>query len=68
MKVDMDAYTVEFSGPCELFELRDALGLARYRLDEVTGQPAPIEDNETEMLYSFVVDVQRALFDVLSQP
>lgn len=68
MKVDMDAYTVEFSGPLELFELKYAIDLARYRLDEVTGQPAPIEDSETEMLYSFVVDVQRALFDVLSQP
>lgn len=64
----MDAYTVEFSGPCELFALRDALGLAEYRLDEVTGQPAPIEDNETEMIYRFVVDARRALFEMLSQP
>ena len=68
MRVDMDAYTVEFSGPCELFMLRDALGLAEYRLDEVTGQPAPIEDNETEMIYRFVVDARRALFEMLSQP
>lgn len=68
MKVDMDAYTVEFSGPRELFMLRDAIGLAEYRLDEVTGQPAPIEDTETDMLYGFVVDVQRALFDVLGKP
>ena len=68
MKVDMDAYTVEFSGPRELFMLRDAIGLAEYRLDEVTGQPAPIEDPETDMLYGFVVDVQRALFDVLGKP
>ena len=68
MRGDMDAYTVEFSGPCELFMLRDALGLAEYRLAEVTGQPAPIEDNETEMIYSFVVDARRALFEMLSQP
>lgn len=68
MKVDMDAFTVEFTGPRELFELKYAIDMARHRLDEVTGQPAPIEDTETDMLYGFVVDVQHALFDVLSQP